>query len=85
MKSRKEEIIVMTDAIIKAHDGQSYFNFGQASKIIGCGRHTLAHHLNSLGLTVKLVGPSKRISACDIATLMCTDRISPVDNISRGA
>ncbi len=36
--SNKSEIDLMAQAIIKAHDGQAYFNFEQASKVVGCGR-----------------------------------------------
>lgn len=76
----RSEIQAMTDFIIKNHDGQAYFNYEEASKIVGCGRHTLAHGLHNAGITIKKVGPSKRVSAYDLAYFMCADRISAVDN-----
>ena len=51
--SAKSEIATMAQAIIEAHDGQAYYNFEQASKIIGCGRNTLAHHLHIAGILIK--------------------------------
>ncbi len=83
--SAKSEITAMAQAIIEAHAGQAYYNFEQASKIIGCGRNTLAHHLHSAGILVKKVGPSKRVSAYDLASCMYSGRIAPIDNISRSA
>ena len=75
----KAEIKVMAEAIINAHKGQAYFNFGEAHKIIGCGINTLPHLLHTSGIIVKRVGPSKRISAYDIAELMCTGRVAAID------
>ncbi len=83
--SAKSEITTMAHAIIKTHDGQAYYNFEQASKIIGCGRNTIAHCLHRAGVLVKKVGPSKRISAYDLAEFMYYDRIAPIDNTSRGS
>lgn len=79
----KAEIQAMTNAIIAAHKGQAYFNFEQASKIVGCGRHTLANKLHRSGVTIQKLGPSKRISAYDLAAAMCEGRIAPIDNTSR--
>lgn len=75
----RHEVKAMADSIIKAHDGQAYFNFGQTSKIIGCGINTLPHLLHNSGIIVKRVGPSKRISAYDIAELMCIGRVAAID------
>lgn len=80
---RKEEIQAMATAIIDSNHGQAYFNFEQASRIIDCGRHTLARKLHEAGITVKRVGPSKRISAYVLATFMRDGQIAPIDNISR--
>lgn len=80
--SRKEEIQAMTTAIVTAHKGQAYFNYEQASKIVGCGRHTMAYKLNQAGVLIQKLGPSKRVSAYDLATAMVDGRISPVDNTS---
>ena len=74
------EIKIMSEAIINAHGGQAYFNFGEASKIIGCGRHTAAYHLHNAGVLVKNVGPSKRVSAYSLAEAMYYGRIAPIDN-----
>ena len=75
----KQEIKANAESIIKAHDGQAYFNFRQASRIIGCGINTMPSLLHNSGVIVKRVGPSKRISAYDIAELMCTGRIAAID------
>jgi len=75
----KTEIKEQAELIVKAHGGQAYFNFAQASKIIGCGINTMPHEFHKAGITVKRVGPSKRVSAYDIAELMCTGRVAPID------
>lgn len=77
--SQKDEIQTMTTAIITAHKGQGYFNFEEASKIVGCGRHTLAHKLHNAGVTIQKLGPSKRVSAYDLALAMHEGRIAPID------
>lgn len=82
--SKKEEIQAITTAIVTAHKGQAYFNFGETGKIIGCGRHTVASVLHEAGITIKKVGPSKRVSAYSIAAAMADGRIAPIDNTSRG-
>lgn len=79
------EIQSMTNAIIASNDGQAYFNFGEISKIFGCGINTVPVILRNAGITVKKIGPSKRVSAYDLALFMSSSRISPVDNTSRGA
>ena len=77
--SRKEEIRAMAELLVKTHDGQAWFNFGQVSQIIGCGVNTLPCLLHNAGILVKKVGPSKRISAYDLAAFMSLDRVAPVD------
>ena len=79
------EVRLNAEIIIKTHDGQTYFNLGEVSKIIGCGVNTVAAYLHDSGITVKQVGPSKRVSAYDIAELMCKGRVAPIDNASRKA
>lgn len=81
--SRKEEIQAMTAAIIEAYKGQAYFNFEEASRIVGCGRHSMAYKLNQAGVLVQKIGPSKRVSAYDLASAMVDGRISPIDNTSK--
>jgi len=66
------------EAIIKEHGGKMYFNFGEVSKIIGCGIHTVPRLFYDAGIAVKKVGPSKRVSAYDIATVMTSGRTSAV-------
>ena len=73
------EIKIMAESIIKTHDGQAYYNFGQVSKIIGCGINTVAHLLHNSGVVVKRVGPSKRVSAYDIAYVMHRTRVAAID------
>ncbi|NTW04560.1 MAG: helix-turn-helix domain-containing protein [Peptococcaceae bacterium] len=68
------------DAIVRMHDGQMFFNFTEVAAIIGCGVNTVSALLHSHGITVKKVGPSKRVSAYDLAEVMIKDRISPIDN-----
>lgn len=83
--SRVSEAQIMAEAIINAHGGKAFFNFGETSKIIGCGINTIPSLLYESGILVKKVGPSKRISALDIAMLMTQERIAPIDNTSRVA
>lgn len=70
----KPEAQIMAEAIIRQHDGQAYFNFGEASKIMGCSYSRLPERLTRAGIAVKRMGNSKRISAYDIACLMSSDR-----------
>ncbi|MDR1761669.1 MAG: helix-turn-helix domain-containing protein [Bacteroidales bacterium] len=70
----------IAESIIKENAGQTFFNYGEAAKIIGCGRNTVARRFLLAGILVKKVGPSKRVSAHDIAELMCSGRVSPVGN-----
>ena len=72
-----KNIKAMAESIINTHDGQAYFNYGQASKIIGCGENTVAHLFSNSGVIVKRVGPSKRVSAYDIAYVMYSGRVAP--------
>lgn len=81
--SRQDEIKAMAEVIIRTHDGQAYFNFGEVSKIIGCGANTVAYILHQSGVLVKRVGPSKRVSAYGLAEFMHSKRIAPIDNTSR--
>jgi hypothetical protein len=75
--SRRGEVKEMAQAIIEHNDGQAYFNIQEASKIVGCGRNTLIAGLTDAGISVKRVGPSKRVSAYDLAIYMCIDRVAP--------
>jgi len=78
-----KEIKAMAESIIATHDGQAYYNFGEVSKIVGCGINTIPALLHESGIIVKHVGPSKRISAYDIAALMCQGRKAAIDNMRR--
>lgn len=80
----KNDIERMAELIIKTHDGQAYFNFGEVCKIIGCGPNTVPLLLHNSGITVKRVGPSKKISAYEVAELMRLNQIAPIDNTSKG-
>jgi len=77
--SKNQEINHMANNIIQVHDGKFFFNFREASKIIGCGRNTFANLLHNQGILVRKVGPSKLVSAYDIASVMCSDRVAPID------
>jgi hypothetical protein len=79
----KTEIQIMTEAIIKQHNGQAYFNIEEGAKIIDCGRNTFARMLSDSGVTVKKVGTSKRVSAHDIAMLMGRGRVASYENGAR--
>jgi hypothetical protein len=74
----KQEIDAMAKLIIETHNGKAYFNFTEASKIIGCGINTVPKKLNDAGVLVSRVGPSKRISAYDLAETMNRHRVSAV-------
>jgi len=71
---RKSEIQIMTESIMETNGGKAFFNFREVSKIIGCGINTVPGLLYNEGVTVKKVGTSKRVSAYEIAQLMCTNR-----------
>jgi beta-N-acetylglucosaminidase len=77
--SRNAEIKVMAELIMRIHDGKAYYNFGDVSRIIGCGINTVAHLLHNQGILVRKVGPSKRVSAYDIAEIMYSKRVPPID------
>ena len=77
--ARKTERQCMAESIIDTNGGQAYFNFGEIARIIGCGIHTVPQMLYDAGITVKKVGPSKRVSAIDLAELMADGRINSVD------
>lgn len=70
------EIKTMGDNIVRSHSGQVYFNFGEVAKIIGCGINTVPALFSDAGMLVKKVGPSKRVSAYDVAELMYSKRIA---------
>ena len=72
-----KEARIMAKAIMEAHDGQAYFNIQQAAKIVGCGRNTMITMLTDAGILVKRVGPSKRVSALDLASVMTQQRVIP--------
>lgn len=76
----QSEIKQMAELIIKTQNGKSYFNFSEASKIIGCGVNTVPPLMHENGVIVKQVGRSKRVSAFDIAEVMCTRRTAAIDN-----
>lgn len=72
------EVKNIGDGIIRAHEGQTFFNMTEARKIIGCGENTITALIHSHGITVKKVGPSKRISAYEIAEIMCSKKVCTV-------
>jgi len=76
---RKTERQAMAESIIESYNGQAYFNFGEISKIIGCGIHTVPRILYDAGIAVKQIGPSKRVSAIDLAEMMSGGRVSAID------
>jgi phage antirepressor YoqD-like protein len=69
----------LADTIIRAHGGQAFFNFGEISKIMGCGINTVPKFLYDKGVLVQKVGPSKRVSALELADAMLSGRKTPVD------
>ena len=75
----KPERQIMSESLIEMNNGQAYFNFTEIAKIVGCGVHTVPRLLYNAGISVKKVGPSKRVSAVEIAELMAQKRTSPVD------
>jgi len=76
---RKDEIKAMAEMLIKNNEGQAYFNLGDCSRIIGCGVNTVAREFHNAGILVKRVGPSKRVSAYDLAAYMSLGRVAPID------
>lgn len=78
------EIKALGDAIVRTHDGQVLFNFGEVGKIINRDRACLPADLHAAGITVRKQGPGKYITAYDIAELILSNRIAPIDNTSRG-
>ena len=75
----RSDAAMMAETIMRNHGGQAYFNYDEVSQIIGCGRNTVAAILHESGIIVKRVGPSKRISAYDIAELMSKNRVAAID------
>lgn len=83
--SYKDELEIMTKAIVMAHGGQAWFNYEESTVIVGCGRHTLANKLDSVGAKIQKLGPSKRVSAYTLVLVMMEDSISPLDNTTKAA
>lgn len=77
---RIPDVQILADTIIRTHDGKAYYNFTEVKEIIGCGINNVPRVLHDAGILVKKVGPSKLVSAYDIATAMHSDRIAPIDN-----
>ena len=77
--SRAADIRAAAEMIVKANDGRVYFNFKDASKIIGCDADRMARMFLEAGILVKKSGRDKRISAFDIAEVMCYGRVSPIE------
>jgi hypothetical protein len=70
---------IMAESIMRTHGGKAYFNFGEVSRIIGCGKNTVAAIFHKNGILVSKIGKSKRVSAYDIAEVMCTGRVAPIE------
>ena len=77
------DIQSMVDALLKYHNGKAYFSFGEISKMIGCGVNNVPRLLHDSGVLIKKIGTCKKVSAFDIATIMCAGRIAPIDNSTR--
>ena len=74
------EIETMARLIMEQNKGQAYFNFSEAYKIVGCGINTFSQMVAQAGILVTRAGPSKRISALDVARLMHIGRVASYDN-----
>lgn len=72
------EIREHANAIIKAHDGKTYFNIREVHKITGYSLGTIPRMFSDQGILVKKDGKSKKVSAFDIAELMVSNRQSAV-------
>ena len=77
--SRANDVRVAAEMIVKSHDGRVYFNFKDVSKIIGCDPDRIARMFLDAGILIKKSGRDKRVSAYDIAEVMCYGRVSPVE------
>jgi hypothetical protein len=75
---KKPEWQQIAETIIETHDGQMYYSFKDVCKIIGCGINKVPCLFNDAGILVKKVGTCKRVSAYDIASVMCDKRTSAV-------
>jgi len=75
----KKEIHDLAKLIIETHDGKVLFNLGEVKKIIGSGVNNVAPRLYKAGITVVRQGPSKRVTAYDLAEYIYGNRVSPID------
>jgi hypothetical protein len=76
-----QEIKVVAEHITKtAGKGtQTYFCFGEVAEILGCHKTTVPRILLEAGVLVSTNGREKKVSAFDIAELMCSRRVSPAE------
>ena len=76
---KNQEITTMTKTIIETNGGKAYFNFRQASKILGIGYNAVPAFLHDKGVLVQKMGTNKKVSAYDLAAVMYAGRVAPVD------
>jgi hypothetical protein len=79
----KEEIHKHAKLIVETHGGQMLFNLTEVHKIIGSGQNEVARRLHEAGILVKRQGPSKLVTAFDLAEYILANRVAPIDNVSR--
>lgn len=77
------EIAAKARHISDTHDGKMLFNFKQIHEITGWGINSIPKILHRHGITVIKEGPSKKIDAFDLAYVICSNRIAPIDNTSK--
>ena len=75
---KSADVKQMAELIIKSNGGRAYFNLTEARKITGYGENTIARRFHNAGILVQTSGRDKRVSAYDIAELMCDSRVAPV-------
>lgn len=62
--------------IASENNGQMYYNFTQAAKIIGCSRNTIPALLRSAGVNVKRMGNQKMVSVQELVAAMAHRQVS---------
>lgn len=71
------------DSIVRTHDGQMWFNMGEAATIVKRRRESLPGDLHEAGISVYYDGKQKLVDAYSLAEFRLKKLQSPIDNIKR--
>jgi phage antirepressor YoqD-like protein len=73
----------VADAIARNHGGKQLLSLTEAAAALGLGKNHLPRLLNEHGVLVKKIGPRKLVAVVDLAEMMCSGMVSPLDNSHR--